>query len=190
MKNIIFAFLTILVFACDDENLVDNPALNIDQELSQLQYTGQVAADGCGWLLEADSSWYSPSNILNDLLIDGLFINSKLSIAEGAISCGLVPNVFSNVTINKLPTDDAITIYWNETQCADPWASGQSSDLKTVTEMINYLKDQNIDVYTVLINEIEQTEPVCEACNCASGREFVLKIDPTDLIKATELGFI
>ncbi|MFY0600019.1 MAG: hypothetical protein JXR03_10135 [Cyclobacteriaceae bacterium] len=186
MKNILIFLLSVALISCEEEA---KPSKEIGS-LGQLTYTGAIAADGCGWQIKIDSTYYSPINLPEEFLIQDNFINSSFEVTSDLFSCGLAPTMIPVVKVKRLPDATTTTIYWNETQCADPWGnSGEPSDLVKVQEMINYLEGEGIEPYTIQVKELKTLVSFCEACICSSGRQFVLRVDKEDLEEAEKLKF-
>lgn len=102
---------------------------------------------------------------------------------------------------------DGITVFYNETQCADPWARsvsnsaiGWPTDEARAQAIVAYLRANKVssarDVRFVKLNPPASSSnnlslgfAVCQACTCSSGRRIDLTINEIDWSEAEKLGF-
>ena len=86
-------------------------------------------------------------------------------------------------------TDKYITLRYEQTYCADSWATGENRDflLKSIT---NYLKSEGLYVASVNIKQEREPE-ICLACSCKTGKTiYVTTLDSEDVkARYLELGF-
>ena len=83
---------------------------------------------------------------------------------------------------------DIVTYYYDETQCANPWGTGQTMDEK-ITELKIFLKDKDIEWKSIELKEETDLLVDCEACNCGTGYRFYLKIVYEFSKKVEDIGF-
>ena len=190
MKKILLLYVLALVaFSCDDDDA--GSAKLTRSTLAMVQYSGAIAADGCGWLLAIDSGTYKPTNLPEIYENDGLFIVSTFNILSEREACGLNQNGPQRVNIQKLPNDNTVEVFWDQTQCADPWNTdkGIGSDKGTAEALADYLAERNINVFSISFVDYAARKAFCAACSCHTGKRIYVRIFADDLDKATELGF-
>lgn len=190
MKKVFLLALTLIVLSCGDDD--DSPREQSESTIAMVQFSGAVAADGCGWLLEIDSETYKPINLPEIYEQEELFILSEFELLAEREACGLTSNGPQKVNIKKLPDDNVVQVFWNETQCSDPWQAevGSGSDEDTAKALAKYLVENNIEVFSIHFVEVDSDLITCRACNCPSGKRIAIRIASEDLDAATELGFI
>lgn len=110
LRNNAFSFLLLFgLLACDteDETTVD-PVAKTETIQASLQWTGDYAADGCGYILNVGTSKYKPTNE-NDIpnsyktqdptLVQATIINYRKSTS---VFCGFANTNMNSVKIVKL----------------------------------------------------------------------------------------
>lgn len=72
------------------------------------------------------------------------------------------------------------------TQCADPWGSGNQSELRVTVK--EYLSQQGIEIISM---DFRQNRDVltCQACGCYSGLEILVTVLKNDVSKIQTHGF-
>ena len=93
--------------------------------------------------------------------------------------------LFFLVSCEKIPGDKA-WVYFNETQCANPWPIDNSAS--TESKVQAYLETNGIQIFDNRI-EIFSKGPFCEACHCSTGRKIYVLILKSDLEDILKLGF-
>ena len=81
-----FLFLcAAIAFQCESEN---------DSELvkAEILFTGQVATDGCGWLLHFNGKNYSPVNLETSYQKKNVKANVEVRYLPGEFQCGMSPD--------------------------------------------------------------------------------------------------
>ena len=96
------------------------------------------------------------------------------------------------LTILALTSCEKLTktswVYFDETYCADPWGDYDSDNSKKTDNVKKYLKDNNIRVFKVQVNN-DGTQELCKSCGCKSGNRIKCKIKSKDKSKAVALKF-
>lgn len=59
---------------------------------AKIIFSGSVAADGCGWLLEVKGEEYSPIQLEEAYKKDGLKVEVDLSYLDTGFQCGMNPD--------------------------------------------------------------------------------------------------
>ncbi len=77
--------LTLGLWSCEK----DEYSWGTDWDEGVIYFSGDVAADGCGWLLFSEGKSYHLSNFPEDLYIDGLDVWFKANDLSETFSCGL-----------------------------------------------------------------------------------------------------
>jgi hypothetical protein len=129
----------------------------------------------------------------------------SLKSMKALISFCLVLFLFGCSSKEMAP--DGITVFYNETQCADPWARsvsnsaiGWPTDEARAQAIVAYLRANKVtsarDVRFIKLNppasssnNISLGFAVCQACTCSSGRRIDVTIDEIDWSEAEKLGF-
>ena len=80
---LIFALLTVGLVACtsDDITIVETTGIIRD--------TGDVAVDGCGWVIEINGTQYSPTYLSSQYKQDGLAVFVNVEFLTSTFTCGL-----------------------------------------------------------------------------------------------------
>lgn len=80
--------------------------------------------------------------------------------------------------------------YWDETGCSDPWKTDSDYTTQEGIESIKlYLKDQKVDVESIIYEFDQNKQQGCEACSCTSGRIIVVNVSGSDKRKMKKLNF-
>lgn len=89
----------------------------------------------------------------------------------------------------KKTMNTTAVMYYNQTQCADPWGEGKTeAELKEKVK--SYLETKSIHVWHVVIfRYLKEAEMLCMACKCPSGKRFKANIAMADTARARALGF-
>ncbi len=87
----------------------------------------------------------------------------------------------ATISLTLFSCEDRNTNVWysyNETQCADPWATGFGNDEAQVkSEVEEYLENLGVVVAEVDMNN-NGVVAVCLACSCTSGR--IIRVRSTE----------
>ena len=81
---------------------------------------------------------------------------------------------------------DKIWVYYNETQCSNPWPIDNSTS--TEAKVQQYLNTNEIQVFDIKIVTYF-SGPFCEACHCSTGRKIFVLVSKSDLENIQNLGF-
>ncbi len=86
--------LTVAAFtySCKDKNYVN--ATIID--------TGLPAADGCGYIVQIDTTRYSPLNLADKYKVNNLAVEVDFKKEGDGFSCGFNPKLIETIKINKI----------------------------------------------------------------------------------------
>jgi hypothetical protein len=82
--TIVFVLL-LMAFKCEDQKATQ-------MKEAKIVFSGMLAADGCGWLLEVNGEEYSPINLEKSFEEDGLKVYVELTYLETGFQCGMNPN--------------------------------------------------------------------------------------------------
>ena len=184
------SLLSAVLLSCEEGGLAEDPHVSdtIDlPEIGLIKDYGPIAADGCGWVIGIDTTDYTPASIPDFYLVDSLYILSAFELLEDTFICfGNHP--YSKIQILHLPETELVTIYWDQTQCSDPW--GQPADKwQTVEAIAAYMVEEGVRPYSIRF-DVESNLPVsCDACHCGTGIRMNVGIEETELEKALTLGF-
>ena len=91
-----------------------------------------------------------------------------------------------------------IELFYNETQCADPWYEffnkKEYVSLDKAEKLKLFLISQDIEVLQIAyVKDENGTGLICEACKCFTGSRFYVKIRENrkdDLQKLQQFGFL
>lgn len=189
MKKILLLALVPMAFSCNDDDL-DFRELT-SSGIATVWFSGEVTVDGCGWVVDIDSTDYKPINLPKTYEREGLFIVSGFDRLDEPAACGLDPENPEQVRIRNLPDNNAVEIYWDQTYCSDPWNKdgGSITDAETATQLVDYLAGKGVGVYSIRMVEYPYAVEFCLACHCKTGRRIIINIHQNDLQKAIDLGF-
>lgn len=189
MKKLWCFALVSVVLSCNNDDDDVNVNLLDSSGMATVLFTGDVAVDGCGWVLDIDDDDYKPINLPQAYQFDGMYIISEFNELDRREPCGLNPAGLQQVQIRELPGQDAVEIYWDQSYCSDPWETGAETDLATAKAIADYLAEEKIKAYSIKFVNYPLNEEFCLACFCKSGTRIFITIDADDLDKATDLDF-
>ncbi|MEN2282009.1 hypothetical protein AAGF08_07700 [Algoriphagus sp. SE2] len=67
--------------------------------------------------------------------------------------------------------------YWDQTGCADPWASMEgNSEEELKLAILDYLKSEGVKKARIIGFSDEAEQQFCLACICTTGRRFHLEV--------------
>lgn len=69
---------------------------------AQVIYSGPIALDGCGWLIETAQETYMPELLDSSFQIDSLQIFINYDLLGYRSACGLVPDAFETIEITHI----------------------------------------------------------------------------------------
>lgn len=96
-KPILIICLLFLCFACNknnESNYLTNNGL--------IYFTGELALDGCGWLITIDSVVYAPDELDSAYQIDSLPVIIKYEMLNTSFICGWSGNGIPQIEIVKI----------------------------------------------------------------------------------------
>lgn len=185
-----FPLILLILLACENTDRSDDETLALKVDLSEIGLVkdyGPIAADGCGWIIEIDSSDYQALALPEEYQIDSLYILSVFNPTADTFICfGDAP--FPYVEVLHQPEEELVTAYWDQTQCSDPWGQPQT-DVKTVVALNAYLANEGIRIYSVLFSEDSELNVFCDACHCGTGKRLTVQLAEADLHAALAIGF-
>lgn len=89
MKYLYFILISLILFtSCEDEV----PPVDTDWMEGVVYFTGEVAVDGCGWLVLCEGQSYHVSNLKDEFKVDGLDIWMRGKLLDETFTCGLAQN--------------------------------------------------------------------------------------------------
>ncbi len=89
---IVFGLVTIIAFSCHKGNTTSVKP-TITGIKATIIYTGDIAADGCGYLVQTDSvTFYHADNLLQDFQKDKLNVTVNYELSDAPFQCGMNPN--------------------------------------------------------------------------------------------------
>jgi hypothetical protein len=65
-------------------------------------WTGDVAVDGCGWLIQSGDYTFHPKNLSVEFQQDSLNVSIDLKYINETFTCGLLPSVYNSVEIRNI----------------------------------------------------------------------------------------
>jgi hypothetical protein len=71
-------------------------------EEGTILWTGDVAVDGCGWLIESREQLFHPLNLTSEFQQDSLKVLVDLRYANESFSCGVMPTTYPSVEIKNI----------------------------------------------------------------------------------------
>ena len=89
LKSLIYVIVIVTIASgCKKENSSKAPAKIVTN--ATIRNSGEVAADGCGWVVDIDSTneEYSPVNLSSNYQKDGLKVNVTYHVLTSKLSCG------------------------------------------------------------------------------------------------------
>ena len=102
LSSIIFLFLIISTSGCKKENKVKQQTKFNDVH-ALIVNTGPAAADGCGWLVKVDSTFYHTDNLPSEFEKDSLSVNINYELSNSKSPCGIgfIPVIHMNSISNR-----------------------------------------------------------------------------------------
>lgn len=86
LRSITIVFVALLMaFKCENQR-------NSQMTEAKIVFSGLVAADGCGWLVEIDGEDFSPINLDEAYEKDGLIVEMELEYLSTGFQCGMNPD--------------------------------------------------------------------------------------------------
>ncbi|WP_296702725.1 hypothetical protein [Algoriphagus sp.] len=83
-----------------------------------------------------------------------------------------------------------LEVYWDQTGCADPWATNSSQNENDLINAIEeYLATEGVIGAKVISIKNEASQANCLACFCTTGIRFFVAAPKDQLDKLLELGF-
>ncbi|MBD8487301.1 hypothetical protein IFO69_00935 [Echinicola sp. CAU 1574] len=67
-----------------------------------VMYTGDMALDGCGWLIAINDEFFRPENLKEDFKVDDLEVYVHYTLSGGVYSCGMGNAGISRVSIEQI----------------------------------------------------------------------------------------
>lgn len=64
--------------------------------------TGTPAADGCGWMVKIDSTYYSPVNLPDDYKKSNSKVRLTFNVLTTKYQCGFAPLSYSQIDIKSI----------------------------------------------------------------------------------------
>jgi len=103
----------------------------------------------------------------------------------------LIIVLFITSTTSCTKENNLEMFFWALTKCAsEPWETSNNTEDEIKLTVINYLKDEDIEVNTIEIEFDKNLHQSCEACICNSGDKIIVTLlDEGDNIKIEALGF-
>jgi len=109
------------------------------------------------------------------------------------IGCGSSPgNILSDTTeyIINVTGKESFIYYYNESQCADIWHTGQNStDKEREFAIKEFLRNNKVKFDTIWISSVYGLGEDCMACPCLSGNRYYVTSADYYSLKMSELGF-
>jgi hypothetical protein len=63
---------------------------------------GDIALDGCGWLIEISSETFSPINLPDEFKVDGMEVEIKYERLDSMADCGLSQDVYYEINLTEI----------------------------------------------------------------------------------------
>jgi len=109
MKNIKAVVWLILLFiivsGCKKENNSNTKTKTPVVGTAMIINTGDIAADGCGWLVKIDSNYYHADNLPDQFQKDNLNVNINYNSLTSKFQCSTNPNnLIPVIHINSINT--------------------------------------------------------------------------------------
>jgi hypothetical protein len=94
LSVIALGLITLIVFSCNKRSTTAvKPNTNIKGVNATVINTGDVAADGCGYLVQIDSAtFYHPDNLPAAFQKDKLNVTVNYDLSDATFQCGMNPN--------------------------------------------------------------------------------------------------
>ncbi len=111
-KNLVLTILlgiSLVTITCC-KKASDDSTVNIFEKKGLVKDYGDPAVDGCGWIIEIDSTDYKPINLDENFKIDSLHVVVAYMLNNSKASCGFQINAFNEIKIVKIETDTKVTM--------------------------------------------------------------------------------
>src|SRR5687768_12188565 len=105
-----------------------------------------------------------------------------MNISKGVLIFSFLGFMFSTLVSGQ--GNERITMIYQETVCSPPWVR-YDNDKQTLTNLLELFAKDSIRVYSVKITG-KPYETTCAGCQCLTGRNFEVRIDPKDQLKLDE----
>jgi len=63
---------------------------------------GDIAVDGCGWLIEVSSETFKPVDLPEEFKVDGKLVEVKYDELDSMADCGFAQDVYSEISITVI----------------------------------------------------------------------------------------
>ncbi|WP_419802239.1 hypothetical protein [Mucilaginibacter sp.] len=102
-------FIGFLMLICSINSCKKQDTVTYTETTAMVLYAGNVASDGCGWLLKIDNSnaVFSPLNLPNLLKTDSLQVTVSYNLLNTKFNCS-TGNNFTQIKINSIRKKGAI----------------------------------------------------------------------------------
>lgn len=67
-----------------------------------IKNTGDLAADGCGWIIIINSQTYNPDNLADALKTDNTNVHVRYTLTGTKFSCSLQGNAMSSIHLSSI----------------------------------------------------------------------------------------
>jgi hypothetical protein len=97
----------------------------------------------------------------------------------------------TTTAVAKLSADE-IWMRYNETKCENPWQFNwfqKPTEAQILGAVKSDLIDKEIDILEILSSPMKKDFISCEACNCANGRSYFVRINKSEIEKLKALKF-
>jgi hypothetical protein len=90
--------LAIALYSCEKERSPEDPGWSE----GVLYWTGEVAVDGCDWLLLSDGESYHMAGLEPDFMINGLDVWFKGTVKDEYFTCGLDASKYKLINVEEM----------------------------------------------------------------------------------------
>lgn len=104
---LVLGFFSLVFCSCeksDNDNLTDD----LKDIKGIINYLGDIAADGCGWVVTVDSIDFKPVELHEDFQIDGLPVIIDYKNSGETIQCGFSSKALDKITISNMVLDSSL----------------------------------------------------------------------------------
>ncbi len=102
---ILLVLFIILGISCKKENNSHTKTKTPGVGNAMIINTGDIAADGCGWLVKIDSKYYHADNLPEQFQKDSLNVNIDYSSSTSKFQCSTNPNnLIPVIYLNSIDT--------------------------------------------------------------------------------------
>jgi hypothetical protein len=90
----------------------------------------------------------------------------------------------------KIESTNSITfwVFYNETQCSDPWGTYDLMDNEKKRVITAYFKNKGVEILKIKFNK-NNIHPACALCPCTTGTIILSEIKKEHLLVMKEDGF-